>query len=352
MTPASGVTAENISTMKVDLICKLMESFDQKALKNLSEEKCKEFLVLAKMCSENSSVLKDDIKSSYIKLLQTVVKSIVSYPTLFNLIFHFLKQFFQVKSPNVDNVKLLMMTLKDAKKFNFNDELKETIVEALLVHLKSTLGQRMSSATDDYQDVVLEKQLFETLKPFKANFQEGCVQVLRQFLSANPSFTNEQLTYSFKIYQLAFSNVDKSSSSIIKSYTKFLDEYSLKVLTSNCAELVIQVLEANNTILRDNKNQLENTTIDEMLCLLMDPRVSPSAFGIEDFCKFYGAVGETLFVIANIRQNYFKSRISQFFIIYQHFMDAVYFFKNDQPEAEFSPMEISLLLKLTLQLEK
>lgn len=272
---------------------------------------------------------------------------------LSKMIFNFhCKIFFQVKLPNAESVKLLMMTLKDAKKFSFNDELKETIAAALLVYLKSTLEQRMSSETDDYHEVVLEKQLFEALRPIKTNFQEGCVQVLRQILAKNLNFTNEQLVYSFKIYQLAFSNVDKSSASVIKSYTKFLDDYSSRALTSNFAELMIQVLETNNVILADNKFQLDNTTVDEVLCLLIDPRVKPSEFSIDNFCKFYGAVGETLFVIANVRQNYFKSRISQYFNIYQCFMQEVYFFKNDQPDADISPIEISLLLKLTLQLEK
>lgn len=77
MTPASGVTSKAISTMKVGLISKMMESFDQKGLKKFSEEKCKEFLVLAKMCSENNAVLKDDIKASYTKLLQDVIRIIV-----------------------------------------------------------------------------------------------------------------------------------------------------------------------------------------------------------------------------------------------------------------------------------
>lgn len=204
----------------------------------------------------------------------------------------------------------------------------------------------------DYQEVALEKQLFEALKPFKGGFQEGCVQVLRQILATNPNLTNNQLVYSFKIYQLAFSCVDKASNGIVKSYIKFLEDFSANLFSLNCSKLIIQALETNNTVLADNKFQLDNTTVDEMLCLIMDPRVNASDFNIEDFCKFHDAVGETLFVIANFRQNYFKSRISQYFIIYQAFMNSVYFYKNEKPEEELSPVEISLLLKLTLQLEK
>lgn len=84
MTPASGVTAEAINTMKANLISKLMESFEQKGLKKVSEDKCKEFVVLAKMCSENHAVLKDDVKTSYATLLQTVIKIIVSLRLTFS----------------------------------------------------------------------------------------------------------------------------------------------------------------------------------------------------------------------------------------------------------------------------
>lgn len=247
-------------------------------------------------------------------------------------------------------MKLLLMTLKDGKKFNLNDEMKASIVEALLTYLKSTLTRKMSSEAIDYHNIELEQQLFTALKPFKSNFQEGCLNIMKQGLIQSPDFSNNQLQYCFKIYQVAFSSIDKSSSGVIKSYAKFLDEFAPKALLSS-ADTLIQVLETNNTVLKDNKFQLDNTTIDEVLCLLTDPRVNPSSFNIEDFFRFYSAVGETLFVIANVRQNYFKLRVSQFFNIYRNFIESVYFYKNESPD-ELSPVEISLLLKLALQLEK
>lgn len=260
------------------------------------------------------------------------------------------QHFLQVKSPSAERVKLLLMTLKDGKKFNLNDEMKASIVETLLAYLKSTMTGKMSPEAKDHHSIELEHQLFTALKPFKSNFQEGCVNILQQGLIANSDFTSDQLQYCFKIFQVAFSSIDKSSNGVVKSYVKFLDEFSQKALLLS-AETLIQVIETNNSVLKDSKIQLDNTKIDEILCLLIDPRINPSTFKIEDFFRFYSAVGETLFVIANVRQNYFKLRVSQFFNIYRSFIENVYFYKNESPD-ELTQSEISLLLKLALQLEK
>ena len=248
------------------------------------------------------------------------------------------------------------MSLKDAKKLNLNDEMKGSIVDTLLVYLKSTLLERMSSDFDDYLSVDVERQVLTALKPFKNNFQESCVDILRKILTEKSNVTAGQLQYSFKIYQIAFEAKSDSNKSgnFIKNYIKFYDEFGLKALTLNENDkigAVVQIIETNNAMLKESKNQLDNTAIDEIFCLLIDPRSKPSGSDVREFCKFYSAVGESLFVIANVRQNYFKSRISQFFSVYRSFMEAVYFFKNEEAE-EITPMEVSLLLKLTLQLEK
>lgn len=257
--------------------------------------------------------------------------------------------FLQLKSLNNERAKFLLLTLKDAKKVNLNDEMKSAIVEALLLYLTSTLLEKLSKA-DEKLDVELEKEIFASLKPFKSNFQDHCVEKMRQKLSMISEPSSSQLQYGFKVYQIALSNTSKSSG-VVKSYLKFHEECVAKAVTFKYTEVLIESLETNNKIISDSKTQLENTSIDEFLCLLINPRIKPETFSIEDFSKFYGAVGETLFVIANIRQNYFKSRISQYFNVYKSLLDAIYFYKNDQPD-ELKPIETSLLLKLTLQLEK
>jgi hypothetical protein len=244
-----------------------------------------------------------------------------------------------------------MTILKDSKKLNLKDETKTIIVDALFVYLRSLLLEKMSSEDGASLDINLETQLFETLKSFKSNFMEGSLHILRKTLIEKCDCTEGHLLYSFKIYQIAFNSMDKQSAAVLKDYSKFYDDFILKALALQSPELTIQILETNNLVLKDVKIQLDNTTIDEFLCLLGNPSIKPSEFGIEDFFKYYSAVGETLFVVANVRQNYFKSRVSQYFIIYKSLMDAIYFYKNEQTE-DLNPMEVSLLLKLALQLEK
>lgn len=248
-------------------------------------------------------------------------------------------------------MKILLATLKDKKKFDLSDEIKGNIVECLLTYLKSLIADRLSSNIDSNCDVEQENQLFEALTPFKSNFHAGCVDILGPLLIQKSIKTSRNLQYCFKIYQITLNNIDKASSGVIKSYMKFHDSFAPKALAFGDPAVIIQILETNNSLLKESRFQLDNTVIDEFLCISIDPRIQPATFAIEDFCKFYSAIGESLFLIANSRQNYFKSRISQYFNVYRSFMDAIYFFKNDQPE-EISPMEISLLLTLTLQLEK
>lgn len=246
----------------------------------------------------------------------------------------------------------MMLTLRDAKKFNLNDETKGAIVDSLLTYLKSLLVEKISSEVVVHADVDQEKQLFAALKPFKSNFQDSCVETLRHALEKTTTdATCGQLQYSLKIYQLALNTADKSSTGVIKSYLKFYADIVPTALRLDSAEVIIEILEANNIVLKESKFQLDNLSIDELLCLLTEPRIKPSTFALKDFFNFFSAVGETLFVIANVRQNYFKSRISQYFNAYKSFMESVYFYKNDQP-GEHSQMEISMLLKLTQQLEK
>lgn len=75
LTPASGVTADAINKFKSDLIQKLLKNFNKT---EVNEEKSTGFVALAKMCSENSSILKDEAKSQYMTLLQKFTKKIVS----------------------------------------------------------------------------------------------------------------------------------------------------------------------------------------------------------------------------------------------------------------------------------
>lgn len=234
--------------------------------------------------------------------------------------------------------------------------MKGKIVDALLTVLKSTLSSRMQSDIDNYHDVDLEKQLFSALRPFKSNCQTSCVEILRQILIERRDNSGAMFRYAFKIYQVVFDikAEDKSLNAIVKNYSKFYDDFVPKLLAMDCPDKIAvlsQIVETNNSLMKESKFILDNSTLDDFMSLLTDPLMKPSVDNIEEFCKFYTAVGESLFVVANVRQNYFKSRISQYFNVYRNFMESIYFYKNDQ-SGDLSPMEISLLLKLTLQLDK
>lgn len=242
-------------------------------------------------------------------------------------------------------MKLLLLVLKDDSKFKLKEKTKETVVASLQSFLTSTVVMEKS----ENLDVDLEKQIFTALKPHKSNFQESCVEAMRKNL-IRTEVSGFQLRYSLKIYEIALNCADKSSSGVVKSYLRFCDEILEKALKLG-ADALITLLETNNAILSDPGIQLDNTSIDKFLCLPIDPRIDSGKFSVEEFCKFHEEVGETLFVVANIRQNYFKSRISQYFNIYKFFMETIYFYKNEELD-QLDPVDTSLMLRLALQLEK
>jgi hypothetical protein len=57
------------------LIQKLLKIFTKS---EVDEDESSGFMALVKLCSDNSSILKDDSKSLYLNLLQNFVKKIVS----------------------------------------------------------------------------------------------------------------------------------------------------------------------------------------------------------------------------------------------------------------------------------
>lgn len=246
-----------------------------------------------------------------------------------------------------------MTILKDSKKLNLKDETKTKIVDALFVFLKSLLLEKLSAEEAANLDITLETQIFDTLKVFKSNLMEGSLKIFRKTLGEKPKITEGHLVYCFKIYQIAFSSTDKQSekASVLKDYLMFYDDFISKALALDSIDLTIHILETNNLVIKDPKVQLENTTLDELLCLLGNPAIKPSTFAIEHFFRYCSAVGEALFVVGNVRQNYFRSRTSQYFTVYKNFIETIYFYKNDQPE-DLTPTEISLLLTLSLQPEK
>lgn len=245
------------------------------------------------------------------------------------------------------------MTLKDAKILNLNDELKGGIVKVLTKFLKRTIDEKLSM--DTINDANIEKELITSLNSFKNNCHEECSQFLLASLTNKiPNVSNVQLIYAFRILKILFECLEKvnkknSEKKLVKNYKTFCDNFLLHEITD--IDLLCTIYEAHIALLKSNKEQLEFTIIDDLFCFFIDSRNRPPTENTEDFCRFYELVGQFLFVIGNSHQKYFRSRTPQFFNSYNQFLNSIYYYRMDS-EDDFTPKEISLLLKLTLQLEK
>lgn len=268
--------------------------------------------------------------------------------------------FLQVKSLDAEFVPFLITTLKNIKKLNLSDELKEVIVDSMLAYLKTIISETISNDRTNLgkSNTDQQKELITVLCPVKSNCQNICISLLTESLSQG-DINSGKLEYCFKILQIIIEctvkTVDKKIKSVIENYAKFWKKFSfaaLNVSDDGKLNLMCQIMETSCTILKESKIHLDNNSIDEVFYFLMNPCIVPAPTeSIEQFCKFYNLVGETLFLVANSRQNYFRSRIPQYFDVYRKFMNAIYFYKNDQ-SGDLSPKEVSLLLKIMLQLEK
>lgn len=249
-----------------------------------------------------------------------------------------------------------MLTLKDAKKLNLNDEIKGGIVKALTKHLRNIIEETVLKE-EKYNNVDREKELITTLSSFKSNCREECSQFLHKLLSGKDAVTDKQLIYSFMIYEILFENCEKNerkeNMTLVKSYIKHCDNLVMVRGKITEIDLLCSIYASHIAMMKCYKEKLNFLIIDEIFNFHIDQRHRPLAESesIEEFCKFYETVGQFLFVLGNFHQNYFKSRIPQYFKAYNKFLEAIYYYKADDKE-QFDAKESSMLLRLTLQLEK
>jgi len=249
-----------------------------------------------------------------------------------------------------------VLTLKDAKKLNLNDEIKGGIVKALTKHLRNIIEETVLKE-EKYNNVDREKELITTLSSFKSNCREECSQFLHKLLSGKDAVTDKQLIYSFMIYEILFENCEKNerkeNTTLVKSYIKHCDNLVMVRGKITEIDLLCSIYASHIAMMKCYKEKLNFLIIDEIFNFHIDQRHRPLAESesVEDFCKFYEIVGQFLFVLGNFHQNYFKSRIPQYFKAYNKFLEAIYYYKADDKE-QFDAKESSMLLRLTLQLEK
>lgn len=108
-------------------------------------------------------------------------------------------------------------------------------------------------------------------------------------------------------------------------------------------------------MIKTNKEHVDNVAMDKIFMFLIDSDNRPSSESVDDFCKFYEAVGQFLYLVGNFQHHYFKARQPQYFKVYQNILEDVYFYQRDSGDdevSEMSPKEILMLQRLSLQLEK
>lgn len=75
MTPTAGVNAEGLLKFKVDLIAANLQNLNNKKPLEIKSEA---FMGLLRLCSENMSNLKDDMKQQFMEFMQKYITEIVS----------------------------------------------------------------------------------------------------------------------------------------------------------------------------------------------------------------------------------------------------------------------------------
>lgn len=244
-----------------------------------------------------------------------------------------------------------MLTLKDAKKLNLNDEIKSGIVKSLTKHMNSIIQEKLLKENDS---ICRERELIATLSTFKSNCREECSQFLSTLINGKDIVSHRQLVYSFKIYELFFENYEKNDrkeNALVRNYIRHCDNYVIVRDKITEVDLLCAIYSSHIALLKCSKDKLDFAIVDELFGFHIEKSAKLTFVNAEDFCKFYETVGQFLFVLGNFHQNYFKSRIPQYFKAYNKYLDGIYYFKADDKE-DFDAKESSMLLRLTLQLEK
>lgn len=320
MTPGSGATADSITEFKILLIEKVLST---------------DFISVTTMktVKDNYSLLNQSHQGKYLEKLLKFVKT--------------------EGNTAPENIRFFNSILKDAKKLNLSDEIKREIVEVLLQFIKTFSINNESLVIDS--DFVLESEVLLTLNTFKNDF---LVEYLNNMINKCDYKNSLQLVHICRIFKITIEakdtkDEDKKSTKFIEKYLNFLRNIMNNELDVESDKLTVNmaIFETNNAMMKDNKIQLTIAQIDQMLNFATNLRFIENLNDIQQFCKYMSVLGETLFIVAVVRQNYFKDRSPHYFNIYKTFVERIYFFKNGSAD-NFSPVEVSSLLKLTLQAEK
>jgi hypothetical protein len=252
-------------------------------------------------------------------------------------------------------MELFKMILQDSdsKKLNLSDETKGSITKALKNFLFKSIEVNILKEEEISTRVESEEEIILLLSTLKKNFRLDCADLLVSTLAKQKQSSSQQQIYCFKIFQVFFKVPGKQNNrQLITKFVNFFDEFLAKHESVNDVDLLCSIFDVFNEIIRSNKQHVDNAVMDNFFMFLIDKENRPSSKSVDDFCKFYEAVGQFLYFVGNLHHIYFRSRIPHFFKAYQQFLEDIYFYRNNNEDDELTTSEIFLLQKLTLQLEK
>lgn len=243
------------------------------------------------------------------------------------------------------------MTLRDSKKLNLNDELKGGIVKALVKYLNLTIEENVKR--DEISPRVdAEKELISLLHTFKSNCRIECAQFMHDVMASSKDIVNAQLIYCFKIFQELLEHFDRHNNrKLVQSFMNFYYKYVMMRGKVTDADLLSAIFNAFNEMVKTNKDHVDSELMDDVWMFLIDQGNRPAFDSVEDFYKFYDAVGQFLYLVGNFQPQYFKARSPQYFGFYRKFLEDVFYFRNESDD-EMTAKEVTKMQRLTLQLEK
>lgn len=245
------------------------------------------------------------------------------------------------------------MVLRDAKKLNLNDEIKYRIVNVLLKHLNEIIETNVKGVEDKSDRIDTERELITLLTSIKPGCKLECSKFMQKLVTESKEISVPQQIYCFKIFQVLFEHSEKQNNrELIKIYMNFFDTSILQRENLTDTDLLCTIFNAHNEMIKTNKEHVDNVAMDKIFMFLIDSDNRPSSESVDDFCKFYEAIGQFLYLVGNFQHHYFKARQPQYFKVYQIILEDVYFYQRDNEDIELSPKEILILQRLSLQLEK
>ncbi|CRK99645.1 CLUMA_CG012956, isoform A [Clunio marinus] len=203
---------------------------------------------------------------------------------------------------------------------------------------------------------LISKLYNETHQKLSESTKSKFETILEQILitSTAKSSTAEHLNFLLAMDIKNLNLSDEMKKKIIDALLVFLKSLILQKMSSNSVcemdyeEKILKTLKIFEGCQQESYFDTLRKVSNDNLVTTSNITIKPSEMEFNDFFKFGTVLGEALFLIANVRRDYFKSRIVQYFEVYIHFLELIYFYKNDDIFHDDANAEGDVLLLLQL----